>query len=111
MESPARSIHRPFCDLLAQCRLLTAQDVTHNCIQVYQMQVFDLAGDDTLVEDCPVTQGHALLPPTPGPHPLGMERVLGRVDASSTDHGYVSSQLTFEWLLPGPIRYEGTNQY
>jgi hypothetical protein len=111
MENPARSIHRPFCDLLAQCRLLTAQNETDNCIQVHQMQVFDLEGDDTLVEDCPVTQGHALLPPPPGPHPLGTDRVLGDVDTSSTDHGCVSSPLAFDWLSPGPISYEGTDQY
>jgi hypothetical protein len=71
------------------------------------MQVFDLEGDDTLVEDCPVTQGHALLSPPPDPHPLGTDRVLGDVDTSSTDHGCVSSPLAFDWLSPGPISYEG----
>ena len=45
MEHPSRSIQRPFCELLAQCRLLTApkEDAFPN-----QIQLFDLAADDKL---------------------------------------------------------------
>jgi hypothetical protein len=40
VEHPSRSIHRPFCELLAQCLLLTAP----NEAAIPQMQIFDLAG-------------------------------------------------------------------
>jgi hypothetical protein len=58
MEHPSRSIHRPFCDLLAQCRLLATFP--------NKMQLFDLAPDGKLVEDRPAdAQRQAPTPPPP----------------------------------------------
>jgi hypothetical protein len=45
MEHPSRSIHRPFCELLAQCRLLTSRKEAGF---PNQMQIFDLATDGKL---------------------------------------------------------------
>jgi hypothetical protein len=72
MEHPSRSIHRPFCNLLARCRLLTAPKEADfpNQMQLFEMQLFDLVVDSKLVEDCPaVAQVHARIPPPPDLQP------------------------------------------
>jgi hypothetical protein len=100
MENPSQSVHRPFCDLLAQCQRLSRHNET---IVMSGIKVFDLTAIDavTRVKDA-LSLGHGSL--SPQSSSLGEEFHCSReCDTSSNIEDVptrvdLSSPLSFHWL-------------